>query len=1224
MPGESDATAAAALNGGGGGYSGRGAAPSSPRAGKFVGLLNQGATCYLNSLVVSLFMTPEIRRGLYSLSAADLVVPLAPGEVEATASEAKAPEEPKVDQSTVDALVGMGFGEQQVRRAIRKYPYDPDNMQRVEFILSGDADVADTAPAAVAAVPAAPEPKTKERRIPKELQVLFARMQATDANVPQSTKRLTDCFGAGFSGGVQHDVHELNRILFDRIEKQLRGTPIQSLINDLYRGTMVNRIQCKSCGHKSEREEDYLDLSLIVGDFANVLESLHNSVQDEELSGDNLYECSGCNKKVEALKGARIRTVPPVLILSLSRFEYDKQTWQRVKNSKSFPFPEQLDMAPFMERQEGSCLYDLFGVVIHRGEQASHGHYHAYLLDVLNESKQMGTPLVSESDREDSFSGWFDFNDSHVSPIAPETVRSQYGGAENKAECAYMLIYRRRDSPLLNGNQQIPVLPPHLAAEIIAENEEVNRKRAEWEEMKNKIEIVLHVPSMLENDVNGGFIRLVDPGKGKEEEDDNDEDDRLTRPLKVLIDRRQTLGDLKALARSLFGDMVPDVPEMHMHRIRFLGNEQRVKFMRPLDRPMAQDGSELVYDDSAILDSLSTVTHGCEVLAWDGRHLFGEPFELAYDIITLCTTYYDQDDKATKYDLHVREGSTLTELTALLRARENIPETEEILVFRVDYAKLTNLGGARNADKTLRELYVNDHSNISFEKKQPGAPASDAEGQASRAAAAARLAEEARNVFVTNNCDATVVRDAIRCTLGMTVWDLKTAIVKQIGSLNERMPMRLRRSKVGGGEGSLFADEGASLRKAGIEDNMRVILEYGEPPDAASITVKFTWGTVTGVKLLGEMQSICVEVSKELRELKALIVASLHLENPVESFRLRRTDYWGNLREIFDEEEKTLKALSFKDSDCVWLEEGLIPPKGMIELQIELQTLSSSLTGPTKTAGDIWDTVNVATVQMLRTGTLTALRELIRADSVLGAMVGTKAFRLWCKGKLLRGEDKSLKKLGILTSCSLCLQVLPTDQELPEIVAETSGAVVLQLRQRLVESKTFSPPVETILIAQRRANQHLVRRAELIKHIVTCANLPSEGEQRLLVAKLVTQSGRWRVIIDPFEEEDAGADKAPSSAASSSAAAPPQGAKALQKKQTERKKADEIFLTDGDLIVWKRVADDMNNMDDFVPLLNKMYGETYVSTGSSSGNRIEAGPRNKPREIGLHIDDDGW
>lgn len=34
---------------------------------KFVGLLNQGATCYLNSLFQALFMAPEFRREIYKL-----------------------------------------------------------------------------------------------------------------------------------------------------------------------------------------------------------------------------------------------------------------------------------------------------------------------------------------------------------------------------------------------------------------------------------------------------------------------------------------------------------------------------------------------------------------------------------------------------------------------------------------------------------------------------------------------------------------------------------------------------------------------------------------------------------------------------------------------------------------------------------------------------------------------------------------------------------------------------------------------------------------------------------------------------------------------------------------------------------------------------------------------------------------------------------------------------
>jgi hypothetical protein len=175
---------------------------------------------------------------------------------------------------------------------------------------------------------------------------------------------------------------------------------------------------------------------------------------------------------------------------------------------KGFPFPEVLDMAPFMETAgAGPILYELFGVVIHRGDQASHGHYHAYLHDVLNESKAVGSNVLASED-EPEFAGWFDFNDSQVRPVSLATVRTQYGGAANRAECAYMLIYRQKNCPLLSEVSDVPALPPQLAAEIAAENAEIQRKRAEWEEMKNKIEIVLHVPTMLELGI-GETIRIA-------------------------------------------------------------------------------------------------------------------------------------------------------------------------------------------------------------------------------------------------------------------------------------------------------------------------------------------------------------------------------------------------------------------------------------------------------------------------------------------------------------------------------------------------------------------------------------------------------------------------------------------------------------------------------------------------------------------------------------------
>lgn len=333
------------------------------------------------------------------------------------------------------------------------------------------------------------------------------------------------------------------------------------------------------------------------------------------------------------------------------------------------------------------------------------------------------------------------------------------------------------------------------------------------------------------------------------------------------------------------------------------------------------------------------------------------------------------------------------------------------------------------------------------------------------------------------------------------------------------------------------------------------------------------------------------------------MITSLHLESPVSSYRVRKTDYWGNLKEIYDDEDKTLKQLSFSDSACVWLEEGPIPPKGMMELQIELQTPVDMPSGASNNAADIWETNPMTTLQAMKTVTLAELRKQIRGDPILEAVVGSRPFRIWSKGnKLLRGEDKTLKRLGVLASCTLCVQVLQGEAEIPELVSSEGGGVLVLLRRRLVDQRSFAAPVETVLKTQRRANQNFVKRADLIGHILAFAGIV-DPSPRLLVAKLVTQSGRWKVLVDPMAEDEV-----------------------EEKESKNRKRGDEIFVGDGDLLLWKLCSDDPNGLDDVVSVLNKQYGDAYVSTRPSTSGvaSAEAGPKNKPKEIGLQISDDGW
>ncbi|CAN0471865.1 unnamed protein product, partial [Discosporangium mesarthrocarpum] len=47
----------------------------------------------------------------------------------------------------------------------------------------------------------------------------------------------------GDAGQVQHDAHELNRLLIDRLERELTGSKVNGhLVPALYKGMLVNQV----------------------------------------------------------------------------------------------------------------------------------------------------------------------------------------------------------------------------------------------------------------------------------------------------------------------------------------------------------------------------------------------------------------------------------------------------------------------------------------------------------------------------------------------------------------------------------------------------------------------------------------------------------------------------------------------------------------------------------------------------------------------------------------------------------------------------------------------------------------------------------------------------------------------------------------------------------------------------------------------------------------------
>uniref|UniRef100_A0A8C7IET8 Ubiquitin carboxyl-terminal hydrolase n=1 Tax=Oncorhynchus kisutch TaxID=8019 RepID=A0A8C7IET8_ONCKI len=246
------------------------------------------------------------------------------------------------------------------------------------------------------------KPEAKVRVIPLELQRLFARLLLVDQQ-SASTTDLTDSFGWNNSEeSRQHDVQELNRILFSALEHSLVDTSGSAFIQRLYHGTTVNSILCKECGNISQRQEDFLDLTVCVRGVCGLEGALWDMFVEEEMfEGSNLYRCGQCDQLVTAAKSAKLRKLPPFLTVSLLRFNFDFARCERYKETGRYTFPLTINLRPFCEQTEdedSEYSYELFSVIIHKGGCYG-GHYHVYIKDM--DHLGLWEPPVRERGREE-------------------------------------------------------------------------------------------------------------------------------------------------------------------------------------------------------------------------------------------------------------------------------------------------------------------------------------------------------------------------------------------------------------------------------------------------------------------------------------------------------------------------------------------------------------------------------------------------------------------------------------------------------------------------------------------------------------------------------------------------------------------------------------------------------------------------------------------------------
>lgn len=579
----------------------------------FVGLVNQAMTCYLNSLLQALYMTPEFRNALYKwkFDAIQNPTKCIPFQLQKLFLNLQTSTKTAVETTELTRSFGWESGEVWQQHDIQELCRVMFDALEQEFKDTEQADLIN---------------QLYQGKMTDYVKCLECGTEKTRIDtfldIPLPVRPFGSTIGYGsveeaLKAFVQPETLEgNNQYKCDKCGKKC----------DAHKGLKFTKFPYLLTLHLKRFDFDYNTLHRIkLNDklvFPQVLDL--NSFVNSNISEEK-EEREEVNHDDVSIEGDSALDEDTNYLVEPQNTEVDQDEDEGIDLSTNSSNNHENEKNRQQDFSSGPYLYELYSIMIHSGS-ATGGHYYAYIKDFTKGE-------------------WYCFNDQSVTSITHEDIKKTYGGmggssrgyysgAYSSSTNAYMLMYRQINKELNCCAMVEDDFPPHIK-KLLEELKEAEEKekafRAKQDEM---VRIKVHVNHPM----------LGQP-----------------RSSKLFCHNDSTMDEVKALAYSNL-KLEGVVPEDRCRLVFYNKSQEEV------EKSIDGNGKEIISEVFSTLPYTSNYELLLEIRDKDKQFL---PYNLGD--IRLTVYVYDAEKQAVEGPQEIRTSpcQTLSDLKKLLQ--EYIP-----------------------------------------------------------------------------------------------------------------------------------------------------------------------------------------------------------------------------------------------------------------------------------------------------------------------------------------------------------------------------------------------------------------------------------------------------------------------------------------------------------------------------------------------------------------------